>query len=309
MKVSVIIPAFNRESYLPETLDSVWRQVHRPVEVVVVDDGSTDGSVAVAKQFARDRSGDSFEVFVIEQPNAGPTVARNHGFEASTGDAVLFLDSDDVLDACGLAASVHLLCEGDLDFVHARVQSCDADLKPWNEEPIGSEFGGSSEELIRYHWHTMGGLYRRDTVVRAGGWFTDIIGSDDWVFQVRVKLVSNRWAYGEHLHGFYRQHADERLIVSRFKRSFVLDVERACIEIARLAEAHGRFTPGLRWLLAKRLAIHALELGANGCAVDRKRLIKRALAWVDGQGGRRAALTAVCVSPVFLDRLLYAFLR
>jgi glycosyltransferase involved in cell wall biosynthesis len=87
--VSMVIPVFNGERFLAAAIRSVLDQTYRPVEVLVVDDGSTDGSVAVAGSFP--------EVRVIEQAHGGPAVARNRGVAAARGAFLAFLDADDLL--------------------------------------------------------------------------------------------------------------------------------------------------------------------------------------------------------------------
>jgi glycosyltransferase involved in cell wall biosynthesis len=86
--VSVIVPVYNGERFLAEALDSVFAQTYRPLEVIVVDDGSTDGSAALAAGYPLDR--------FVEQANEGPASARNRGLEAATGDLIAFVDADDV---------------------------------------------------------------------------------------------------------------------------------------------------------------------------------------------------------------------
>jgi GT2 family glycosyltransferase len=90
--VSVVIPTFNRAYCIAATIDSVLAQTHQNLEVLVVDDGSTDGT---AELLAR-RYGDEPRVRVLRQANAGVCAARNHGFRASRGELVALLDSDDL---------------------------------------------------------------------------------------------------------------------------------------------------------------------------------------------------------------------
>jgi glycosyltransferase involved in cell wall biosynthesis len=87
--VSVVIPCYNSEAYLRETIDSAVNQTHPPREVIVVDDGSTDGSASVAEAY-----GDP--VRVIRQENQRQAAARNRGIEEARGDFVAFLDADDL---------------------------------------------------------------------------------------------------------------------------------------------------------------------------------------------------------------------
>jgi glycosyltransferase involved in cell wall biosynthesis len=86
--VSCIVPVYNGEAYLGEALDSILAQTWRPLEIIVVNDGSRDGSAAVAEAYGA-------VVRVIEQANAGCAAARNAGLAAATGEFVAFLDADD----------------------------------------------------------------------------------------------------------------------------------------------------------------------------------------------------------------------
>ncbi len=87
--VSCIVPVFNGERYLAEALDSILAQTWRPLEVIVVDDGSTDGTAHIA-------AGYGAEVSYIHQANAGPAAARNRGLDAARGEFIAFLDADDL---------------------------------------------------------------------------------------------------------------------------------------------------------------------------------------------------------------------
>jgi glycosyltransferase involved in cell wall biosynthesis len=88
--ISVVIPAYNAERYLAQALESVVRQTHTEIEIVVVDDGSTDRSADVARSYPDSR------VRVVEQPNGGPAAARNHGVRLARGELLAFLDADDL---------------------------------------------------------------------------------------------------------------------------------------------------------------------------------------------------------------------
>jgi glycosyltransferase involved in cell wall biosynthesis len=87
--VSCVVPAFNSERYLREALDSILAQRYRPLDIVVADDGSSDGTAAVA-------SGYGANVRLVTQPTAGPAATRNLGIRSSRGDFIAFLDADDL---------------------------------------------------------------------------------------------------------------------------------------------------------------------------------------------------------------------
>ncbi|MBR5715344.1 MAG: glycosyltransferase family 2 protein [Bacteroidales bacterium] len=91
--ISVILPVYNTAAYLSACLDSVLAQTYRDIEVILVDDGSTDGSAEVCDDYAcRDA-----RVTVLHQENGGPSAARNRGLEIASGEYVAFIDSDDVV--------------------------------------------------------------------------------------------------------------------------------------------------------------------------------------------------------------------
>ncbi len=87
--VSCIVPAYNSEPYLAEALDSIHAQTHRSLDVIVVDDGSTDGTATVAASY-----GDS--ITLVRQPNRGVASARNAGLRRARGEFVAYLDADDL---------------------------------------------------------------------------------------------------------------------------------------------------------------------------------------------------------------------
>ena len=92
--VSIIIPVYNVRPYLAQALDSVLGQSNGELEIILVDDGSTDGSGEVCDSYAERDAG----IIVIHQENRGLSAARNVSLDRMTGDAVAFLDPDDALD-------------------------------------------------------------------------------------------------------------------------------------------------------------------------------------------------------------------
>src|SRR4029079_14626008 len=92
--VSTVIPVHNRPHLLREAVASVLAQTYRPIEIIIVDDGSTDDTTSVADSLATERSG---EIMVIHQGNTGPGLAREAGRQAARGEFIQYLDSDDIL--------------------------------------------------------------------------------------------------------------------------------------------------------------------------------------------------------------------
>lgn len=110
--ISVIVPIYNVERYLPQCLDSIVSQTYKDLEIILVDDGSTDSSGRICEDYANNDS----RVKVIHQSNGGVSDARNNGFKIATGDFILFPDGDDVLDPRMIETLYNLIISGDYDF-------------------------------------------------------------------------------------------------------------------------------------------------------------------------------------------------
>ena len=116
-RISVVVPIYNVEPYLRECLESVAAQTFGDLEAILVDDGSTDGSAAIAQELAaRDE-----RFRLITQPNGGLGKARNTGIDAAAGELLAFLDSDDVLPANAYELLVGALDESGSDFATGNV--------------------------------------------------------------------------------------------------------------------------------------------------------------------------------------------
>lgn len=91
MKFSIIIPVYNSAPYLNKCIDSIFNQSYSDFELILIDDGSTDNSYDICKEYAKHHE----NIIVVHQENSGPSIARNHGIQISKGDYILFVDSDD----------------------------------------------------------------------------------------------------------------------------------------------------------------------------------------------------------------------
>lgn len=112
-EVSVIIPIYNTAAYLRKTLDSICGQTLKELEIILIDDGSTDGSRGIIEEYAERDT----RIRWYAQPNQGLSVARNRGLLHATGKYIYFMDSDDILDTQALR-HCHDLCEKrELDFI------------------------------------------------------------------------------------------------------------------------------------------------------------------------------------------------
>lgn len=118
-KISVVVPVYNAEPYLKHCIESICNSSYRNLEIILVDDGSTDGSGEICDQYARidDR------VRVIHKENGGPSSARNAGLNVATGEYIGFVDSDDVVDP-----KMYETLYADMRENHAQISSCGCKL-------------------------------------------------------------------------------------------------------------------------------------------------------------------------------------
>ena len=112
-EVSVVVPVYNVEPWLRECLDSILGQTLENIEVICVNDGSTDNSVGILQEYARE----DCRIKIIEQENKGISETRNAGVRASSGKYLFFMDSDDVLDSTALELCVSRMEQQDLEYV------------------------------------------------------------------------------------------------------------------------------------------------------------------------------------------------
>ena len=113
--VSVVIPVFNGEAFLREAVESVLAQEYSPIEIIIVDDGSTDGTATVARSL-------SDAVRYLHQTNKGPAAARNRGIEHAQGSLIAFADADDLWPEAKLEQQLPYLNDPTIDIVMGRIQ-------------------------------------------------------------------------------------------------------------------------------------------------------------------------------------------
>lgn len=122
--VSVIIPAYNAAPYIAEALRSVLAQTHGALDIIVVDDGSTDDTAAIAASLGDPR------IRVVSQPNGGVSAARNKGLDLAKGEFIAFHDADDGMEPTNLEEKLNTLLSHQVDWVFGDLILCDHELRP-----------------------------------------------------------------------------------------------------------------------------------------------------------------------------------
>jgi glycosyltransferase involved in cell wall biosynthesis len=130
MTVSVIITCYNYGIYLPRALESVLMQTYKDLEVVMVNDGSTDDTEAVARRYLTDP-----RVKYLSQPNGGQAKAKNAGIRCTKSEFVAFLDADDIWDPCKLEKQLPLFADPSVGVVYSRMRFIDEKGRPSASSP------------------------------------------------------------------------------------------------------------------------------------------------------------------------------
>jgi glycosyltransferase involved in cell wall biosynthesis len=211
--VSILIPAYNAERFLAETIRSALAQTWPRKEIIIVDDGSTDQTLAVARQFA------SRNLSVNTQENQGASAARNKAFELCHGDYVQWLDADDLLAPDKIAQQMQRLRDYPSKWTLFSSAWAYFICRPHRARfiptPLWSDLS-PLEWLLRkmgqnLHMQTATWLVSRELTEAAGPWDTRLSLDDDGEYFCRVVLASNAIRFVADARVFYRQQGSDRL--------------------------------------------------------------------------------------------------
>jgi hypothetical protein len=228
----------------------------------------------------------------------------------SLGNFLMFIDSDDIPCPLGILEIMQVIQDHScIDFVYGNVVVTDEVLVPLaSMQPVGSPFSSAPVDIAGYHWHTMGAIYRRELVHRVGPWNTSLTGSQDWEYQARIKLDGARGRFIDTTIGYWRQHSGTRVGTGSFRLDYVCSVMEACASIYSRANTFYQCDSFLEIRLAKKLLLHALELGENGHLDVRKRCLRQAASTLQHQPLLRLLLFSFLILPPCIDTRLRSFL-
>jgi glycosyltransferase involved in cell wall biosynthesis len=196
-RVSVIIPVFNRGKCLREAVMSVLLQTHKEVEIIIIDDGSTDNTLLVAQELAAKWPQ---TITVFWQKNSGPGSAREMGTVKSSGEFIQYLDSDDILMSHKLESQVQALRDNSECGISYGI-SYQADYRfnpPIVSGPLrstGNKLKYLFPKLLNERWWTTScPLYRRTIVNTIGSWKC-LLNEEDWEFDARAGEIHTPLAW------------------------------------------------------------------------------------------------------------------
>ncbi len=201
-QLSIIIPAYNQGRYITATLESALAQTHPQVEVIVVNDGSTDDTAERIAPYAG-------RIQIIQQANRGLSGARNTGYAASIGDYVLFLDSDDLLQPTALQQMSRVLDEEPAHgLVYCAWQQIHADTGATLGEVHPGYSGRVVKELLlrRFFFFGSSALIRRRALDQVGPFDESLLWGDDADMWLRLGLAGRTFGYVDSPLLHYRVH-------------------------------------------------------------------------------------------------------
>ena len=210
--VSVIVPMYNSAPYITEALDSIVASTYRPLEVVVIDDGSADDSLAIAQTFAKEHP----EVRVLSQTNAGVSAARNHAIREAKGEWILPVDADDKISATYIEKAVAAIHDT------VRVIGCRAAF-------FGERTGEwklpkfSPELLARKNMIPISSLFRKTDWKKVGGFCEEDIYREDWDFWLSLFELGGTFVCLDEVGLFYRVTSGSRRHTAKRQKRLIVD--------------------------------------------------------------------------------------
>ena len=211
--VSVIIPTYNREQFLDQTIASVVAQEYRPIEIIVVDDGSSDNTKELISTWRRELEDSAgLELRYIFQNNSGAPAARNRGMLESRGEFLQFLDSDDCLHRSKIDLHVKSLeHRPTADFAYGPIKEL--------EDPAHTIYCQSEmtprkmalKQVVNPAFQTSGPLCRRSMFAKVGMWNEGIAPMEDWELFARATVMGCLGAYVRDAIVYHRMDVADRL--------------------------------------------------------------------------------------------------
>lgn len=324
--VSILIPAYNSEQLIGETIESALAQRYRNREIIVVDDGSTDGTLAAARRYSPQG------VRVLAQPRMGAAAARNSAYSASQGDYIQWLDADDILhpekiekqvEAVRRGAGVRILLSSAWARFYHRCRT--SQFRPtalWCDLAPAEWLMRKMEQNL--HMQTATWLVSRELSDAAGPWDSRLLVDDDGEYFCRVIPASNGIRFVPDAKTYYRRSGNSRLSYigdsGEKKDSQFLSMQlhiQALLSLEKSARSRAACVTYLQnWLihfypdkpdLIERAAAMASELGGSLTSPKlplKYNWIKAAFGWGCARRAQQFSQRLKCEVVRHLDRVM-----
>ncbi len=206
--ISIIVPVYNVEEYLEECLESIRKQTYQDIEVILVNDGSTDGSHAICERYCQMDK----RFRLINQKNQGQSVARNHGVKESIGEYIMFVDSDDVVSLGMLEQLMKYMSNG-IDIVECDRTEAIQCLNEEKKDIHVKEFDSNEALYQCFHhgvsWSPVAKLYRREIVEKVP-FLENLIYEDFYTGIVSLKYIQKMRKIN-YIGYYYRYHTSSTM--------------------------------------------------------------------------------------------------
>lgn len=184
--ISIIIPVYNVEDYLNECLDSIVNQSYNDCEIIIIDDGSTDGSLFICKEYEKKDT----RIKVLHKENGGVSSARNLGLDIAKGDWIWFVDADDWIKPDALSILDYYINKFDSDMIFHGLVRVDKSGKRIEDHPI-EDFRSSADSFLEKHYCCQNGmLLFNGKIIRQNNirYTEGIVMGEDLEFQYKYLL-------------------------------------------------------------------------------------------------------------------------
>lgn len=207
--VSVIIPTYNRAQRLARTLESVLAQDYAPIEIVVVDDGSTDATEDVVRGIGGRAPGNTVSMQYVRQENRGACAARNWGMQLATGRYLMFLDSDDLIEPSRLSTQVAIL-----ERERTECSICDFEVVDESGAVVSHHSNDRHphdfiRRFISPHISTL--IMTKESMLPALEWNTQLKRHQDMDFAFKYLATAKTWSYVDQPLFKYCVHGEARI--------------------------------------------------------------------------------------------------
>lgn len=217
--VSVIMPAYNVEQFLAQSIDSVLCSDYQNLELIVVDDGSSDATLEIAQHYQAKDS----RVKALTKANGGQGVARNYGVEHSSGEFILFVDSDDLISSGYISKAVaEMERDSEVKVVTCRGEFFDGRTGSWRLKKY------TQRTLAKRNVFTISSLMRRTDFVRVGGFDTTMHNyCEDWALWISILKDGGKVVTLPTVEFFYRVRAgSSRFVGRKYKSELMVALNR-----------------------------------------------------------------------------------
>ena len=183
-KVSVIIPVYNAEKYLKRCLDSIVNQTFKDIEILCINDGSTDNSLNILNEYAKNDS----RIRIINQDNQGVSITRNNGIKAATSKYISFVDSDDYISLDFLEYLIYYIEKYNADIAYCSLSTVRNDeIRCYYQVDNVKVYDTTNKKYkacnIPYNCHVPNKIYNREKLIKANLFFEPYVTYEDMEFQ------------------------------------------------------------------------------------------------------------------------------